>query len=98
MVRVLKGGQDDETHTKIQNIYKTFSGYVHANYAHIMEIYNGSTLHFSLAGVSSIQQRKMRMEAVELSANSVLHATAFIAHTLGLKDLHRDIVQSWQQK
>jgi hypothetical protein len=55
MVRVLKDRQDEETHIRIQNIYKTFSGYVHANYAHIMEIYNGGTLDFSLAGVSSIQ-------------------------------------------
>ncbi len=98
MVRVLKNGQDEETHKRIQNIYKTFSGYVHANYAHIMEIYNGSTRDFSLAGVSSIQQRAIRMEAVELAANSVVHAAAFIAHTAKLNDLYREIVQSWQQK
>jgi hypothetical protein len=58
-----------------------------------MEIYNGSTRDFNLAGVPSSQQRQMRMEHVELAANSVLHAAAFIAHTLGLKDLHHDIVQ-----
>jgi hypothetical protein len=62
-----------------------------------MEIYNGGTLDFSLAGVSSIQQRAIRMEAVELAASSVLHAAAFIAHTVKLKDLYREIVQSWRQ-
>ena len=98
IMRVLKDRQDKETHTRLQNIYKTFSGYVHANYAHIMEIYNGSTLDFSLAGVSSVQQRAIRMEAVELAENSVLHAAAFIAQTVKLKDLYREIVQSWQQK
>jgi len=96
VVRVLKDGQDEETRRIIERIYKTFCGYVHANYAHIMEVYNGSTCDFNLAGVPSIQQRQMRMEHVELAANSVLHACAFLAHTLGLKDLHHDIVQSWQ--
>jgi hypothetical protein len=34
------------------------------------------------------------MEHVEVAAESVLHAAAFIAHTLELKDLHHDIVQA----
>ena len=96
MGRMLKGGQDEETRASIENVYKTFSGYVHANYSHIMEIYNGNTLDFNLAGVPSIGQRTIRMEVVELAAASVLHAAALIAHTLDLKDLHREIVQSWQ--
>lgn len=96
VVRVLKGGHDEGTRRIIERIYKTFCGYVHANYAHIMEVYNGNTREFNLAGVPSIEQRQMRMEHVELAANSVLHAGAFLAHTLGLKDLHHDIVQSWQ--
>lgn len=98
MVRVLKGRQDDATRTLVDNIYKTFCGYVHANYAHIMEVYNGATRDFNLAGVPSIQQRRLRMEHIELATNSILHAAAFVAHTLGLKDLHRDIVKSWQQE
>ena len=96
MVRVLKGRHDEKTRRMIDNIHKTFSGYVHANYAHIMEVYNGITHDFNLAGVPSSQQRQMRMEHVELAASSVLHAAAFIAHTLGLKDLHHDIAQSLQ--
>ncbi len=97
MVRVLKGSQDEDTRRMIESIYKTFSGYVHANYAHVMEIYNGDTCDFNLAGVPSIQQCQMRMEHVEHAASSVLHAAAFAAYTLGLKDLHHDIVQAWQQ-
>jgi hypothetical protein len=45
-----------------------------------------------------MQERQWRMEYVEQAAISVLHAAAFIAHTLGLKDLHDEIVQGWQQK
>jgi hypothetical protein len=43
MVRVLKGSHDDATLKMAQRMHKTFCGYVHANYAHIMEIYNGHT-------------------------------------------------------
>jgi hypothetical protein len=98
MVRVLKGSQDDATRAAIDRIYKTFCGYVHANYAHIMEVYGGSVPDFNITGVPSLQQRQIRMEHVDLAGNGVLHAAAFIAHTLGLKDLHHDIVRSWQQQ
>lgn len=98
VVRVLKGHHDEETRRIMDNIYKTFCGYVHADYAHIMEVYNGVTRDFNLTGVPSSHQRQMRMEHVELAASSVLHAAAFIAHTLGLKDLHHDIAWSLEQK
>jgi hypothetical protein len=79
-VRVLKG--NERTRTDMENIYKTFCGYVHANYSHIMEVYNGATYDFNLSGVPSVKERQMRMEHVELAANSVLHAAAFISDTL----------------
>jgi hypothetical protein len=94
MVRVLKGRHDDAMLKMTERIYKAFCGYVHANSAHIMEVYNGGTRDFNLAGVPSIQERQMRMEHIEIAANSVLHAAAFIAHTLGFKDLQHDIVQA----
>jgi anti-sigma regulatory factor (Ser/Thr protein kinase) len=57
-----------------------------------METYGGSNLDFNLAGVASVQQRQMRMQHMELAENSVLHAAAFIAHTVALKELYREIV------
>lgn len=98
MARVLKSQNNEETRAAIDRVYKTFSGYVHANYSHIMEVYNGLTLDFSLAGVPDIQPRKIRMEHVVLAENSVLYMTAYIASTLKMTDLYREIVQSWQQK
>lgn len=92
-VRVLKGRHDEQTSAILENIYKTFCGYVHANYAHIMEVYNGATLDFNVAGVPSISQRQMRMEHVELASSAVLHAAAFIAQTLGLNDLYHDLMR-----
>jgi hypothetical protein len=83
-MRVLKG--DEGTRTSMENVYKTFCGHVHANYSHIMEVYNGGTYDFNLCGVHSVRERQMRMEHVELAANSVLHAAAFISDTLGMTD------------
>ena len=94
MVRVLKGRHDEVLLRVTERIYKTFCGYVHANYAHIMEVYNGSTGDFNLAGVPSMQQRQMRMEHVELATSSTLEAAAFIAQTLGLKNLHHEILHT----
>ena len=80
MVRVLRGRHD--------------GGYVHADYAHIMEVYNGKACDFNLAGVPSTQQRQIRMEHIEVAAKAVLYAAAFIAHTLELKDVYHAIVQA----
>lgn len=58
-----------------------------------MEVCNGSTRDFNLAGIPSPEQRQIRMAHVEEPTTSVLHAAAFIAHTLGLKDLYHDIMR-----
>lgn len=93
VVRVLKGAHDDALRKLLERIFKAFSGYVHANYAHIMEVYNGQALDFNVKGVPSIAQREMRMQHIEAAAISVLHAAAFIARTLGLTELYREIMQ-----
>jgi hypothetical protein len=93
MVRVLKGSHDHETSERVNRVYKTYSGYVHANYSHIMETYNGRERDFSLKGVPSDRQRSMRMEAVQLSANSVAFSAAFIARRLGLEAVHKELTR-----
>jgi hypothetical protein len=96
MVRVLHGN-DEQTRAMLERLHKTFSGYVHTNYAHIMEMYNGRAFDFNLAGISDVHPRLIRMEHVELAANAVSHVAAFAADKIGLKDLFREIVQSWKQ-
>lgn len=92
VVRVLNGGaHDDATRKLLEKIHKTFSGYVHASYSHIMEVYNGHTRDFNLRGVPSPAQHDGQMQHVDLAANSVLDAAAFIARTLGLTELQREI-------
>jgi hypothetical protein len=96
-VRYLKGSHDDATQKLLERLYKTFSGYVHANCAQIMETFGGPARDFNLAGILSFDERQRRMEYVELLTDAVAHSALFVAHTLGLNALHQDIVRSLQQ-
>jgi hypothetical protein len=95
-VRYLKGNHDDATQKLLERLHKTFSGYVHANCAQIMETFGGPARNFNLAGVPSVEERRKRMEYVELETNAVLRAASFVAHTLGLNALHQDIGRNSQ--
>jgi hypothetical protein len=94
VVRVLKGRNDDATRKLMERIYRVFCGYVHANYAHVMEVYNGALDDFNLAGVPSEKQRAIKSQYVEVSSESVLHAAAFLAFTLGLKGVHEEFANA----
>jgi hypothetical protein len=96
MLRTLTGlKQDEETRARILNIYKTFSGYTHANYSHIMQIYGGvpPDLSFNLPGVPSARQREMHMQLVEQAYFSVLYSIGFAAYKFGLTELYNEVVQ-----
>lgn len=91
MARVVRGQHDHGTVETLQSLHKTFSGYVHGGYAHIMETYGGGPPSFNLMGVPSFVEREKRLEVVELAARSVMYSAAFIAHSLGLEELRREI-------
>lgn len=96
MVRTLTNlKQDDKTRTKILNIYKTFSGYTHANYSAIMQIYGGipPDLSFNLQGVPSVRQREMHMQLVEQAYFSVLYSIGFAARKFGLTEIFLEVLQ-----
>jgi hypothetical protein len=93
VVRVLKGRQDDTTQKLMERIYKAFCGYVHANYAHIMEVYNGSERDFNLGGVPSDRQRRIKSQYVQTAAVSVCHSAAFIAQTFQLNELQEELMK-----
>ena len=58
MVRVLHGQHDHGTTETLQRVHKTYCGYVHAGYAHIMETYGGGPRpSFNLMGVPSLAYR-----------------------------------------
>ena len=85
--------QHESTRATLLRVYKTFCGYTHANYAHIMEIYGGTypDLSFNVAGVPSVHQRDVNMKTVEQAYLSVLYSLAFIAQKLKLNNLFLEI-------
>jgi hypothetical protein len=90
-VRCLKGTHDQATQDLLERIFRTFSGYTHAKYAHVMEVYGGAP-DFNLSGVPSASERLKRAEHVVLQANSVIHAALFATQKFGLLELERDIL------
>lgn len=84
-VRFLAGQQDEAAARIFDRLNKTFSGYVHANYSHIMETYGG--LSFAYGGIPDQHQRQIRREYVELMTNRVFHGAVFIAQRLNLRDV-----------
>ena len=89
-VRCLKDRHDQSTQDLLERIFKTFSGYAHAKYAHVMEVYGGAP-DFNLSGVPSAAEKLKRAEHVVLQANSVIHAALFASQKLGLLELERDM-------
>lgn len=90
MVRSFGSHADQSTHETTFKIYKTFSGYIHANYVHIMQIYGGNPARFNVEGVSSIQERNKHMELVKVAHDSVLLSIGLTAQKFGLKDICRE--------
>ncbi len=90
-VRYLKGGPDHETHERVERVYKTYSGYVHAYYAHIMEVYS-PTPGFNLRGCMSLEEQEKRMAIVDCAAVYVLQSAMKIAQKLGFNDLFQELL------
>ena len=97
MIRVLRDGRvDQDAYSMIDNVHHTFSGYVHANYAHIMEVYNRATDSFNLSGVPELGEFLKRAEYLDIALREVLQAGAFIAWRLDKAELKSELVRSWQ--
>jgi hypothetical protein len=97
MARVLsKSENNHQVQETIKRIYKTFSGYVHANYSHIMQVYGGSggNLSFNLGGVPSDSQKLVHFQLVDQTIISVQQVIAFMAGTFGQYELCSEINQS----
>jgi len=89
----LENGAKNRNETA-KKVYKAFSGYIHANYSHIMQNCSGTPpdINFNLAGVPSIQERTKHMQLVDEAYSSVLCSIGFASHKFGLTDLYREIV------
>jgi hypothetical protein len=96
MIHSLTGGIHDEQLKKYQsNVYKTFSGYIHAGYSHIMQMFGGSypNLSFNVSGIPSQVQIDMHMQLVIEAYKSVLYTMAHVSQKFGLTKLYNDVIR-----
>jgi len=96
MVRSLTGGkQDEKVKRMLSNVYRTFSGYVHAGYSHIMQMFGGTypNRSFNISGIPSQKQIDIHMQLVIEEYNSVLYAIALVAKKFGLTGLYNEVVR-----
>jgi len=91
VTRAVMGTQDEAYRTRLDRIFHAFSGYVHANYAHITEVYFEPDDSFNLLGVPDIEQRLGRAELVERAGVDVLLAASFAASRLGLSNIRDEL-------
>ena len=80
-VRYLTGQKiNEDVRQKLNKRHKTFCGYIHANYSHIMQSYGGTrpNYSFNLLGVPSEQQKLMQSQIVKQSYISVLLCISLI--------------------
>jgi hypothetical protein len=90
-----KDAEFNKAQEGIRRIFKTFSGYIHSNYSHIMQIYGGkpTDLRFQLSGVPSCNQKIQHSQFIGEMVNSVAITIAFMAQKLSLGQLGKDIVK-----
>ena len=92
VVRSLTGrAKDERVKTHLTNVYKTFSGYTHAGYSHIMQMFG--PLHqgsFNISGMPSQQQIALHLQFVEEAYKSTLLAISEASDMFGLVELHRE--------
>lgn len=90
--RLLSPGDPD----RVQRISKVqeemFSGYVHASYRHIMEMYEGTGKEFRVSGVQ--MRIPMWIKQVALNIHPSLNQFAILAKALDLTDLRSQLIES----
>lgn len=91
--RAVLGNHDHTYRAALDRIFVAFSGYVHASYSHIMEVYYEPADTFNLLGVPHIEPRLSRVEHVDRAGVSVLQAAWFVARALALDGLRSAIFE-----
>jgi hypothetical protein len=88
--------KEQQPHVRQLNldIYKTFSGYIHSSYAHIMEMFGplGKEGTFNLSGIKHGKSIADRLQFIDASINACLYVTAYSALEFGEDGLFLDII------
>ena len=85
----------DEAKGRLDRPYKFFSGYVHSQYVHIMEIYGGypSEWAFKVEGLSSEKRKADYLVWIGELDEMVIHSLAFMANQFCCKQVLTEIFQ-----
>ena len=84
--------QDNDNLKKLKRIYKTFSGYVHASYAHIMQMYGGlkDSRSFNISGIPSDLEKFKNYTLCNEALKSVFYVLVFVANTFNQKEIKKE--------
>ena len=88
----------DAAKSSLDKLYKIFSGYVHSQYAHIMEIYGGnpSEWAFKVEGLTSESRKADYWEWIRELEELVIHRLAYMAKQFGYEPVLREIIHHFE--
>ena len=89
----------DQAKTNLDKIYKAFSGYVHGQYSHIMEIYGGppNQQEFKVGGITNEQKKLEYREWIKELDNMTILGLVFMAKQFNCKQVLWEISQHFEQ-
>lgn len=88
----------DQAKAVLDRPHKIFSGYVHGQYSHIMEIYGGSTNErsFNVEGITSESRRADYLIWIGQLDEMVIHSLAYMAKQFACEQVLREIIQHFE--
>jgi hypothetical protein len=90
--RILSPGDPDRVQRISKVLEEMVSGYVHASYPHIMEMYEGTGEHFSMSGVQ--MRIPTFIKQVALNIHASLNQFAILAKVMNLTELKSQLLAS----
>ena len=81
------------THKMSKVIYDTFSGYVHAFYPHVMELYEGGTERFRMDGMQDTPRVSEMAGHLASCALRAINTIAQLATGLSLLSLRKELIE-----
>lgn len=88
-----KFSEGKKVNSLLENIHKTFCGYIHANYSHIMQNFGGnsSNPNFNILGIPSDSQKMMQFQIVTQSYGSILLTMMLICRAFKQEGIYREV-------
>ncbi|MBA3966785.1 MAG: hypothetical protein H0X47_13650 [Nitrospirales bacterium] len=88
----------DQAKTSLERPYEIFSGYVHGQYSHIMEIYGGppNESSFKIEGITSERRRADYLIWIGELDEMVIHSLAYMAKQFNCDQVLREIIHHFE--